>query len=226
MHQSSSKDADKIPQKSFKNESKKSKLESNQKSNHKFDRGHQLKVETSYGNPLETQNFRQMTIKPQVSTLNNKLQNLSKGKEPMKNQQTICKDSPVPTEQEFIEQLNPSSLKQDLIELKNESAASKVLNKSMIVNGSAGDKQPQPKWGNAKASQMSMQKLHEKLLKFGSNNQDSQKHLMTLLKQIIIVLSQDQRDQLASHMQAKLSCLGSSKDNESTITDQNELQAL
>ena len=51
-----------------------------------------------------------------------------------------------PEPKEVLEPLDPFALKQELIELKNESAKAKSLNKSMIVSGSPSGKQPQPKW--------------------------------------------------------------------------------
>ena len=49
---------------------------------------------------------------------------------------------------------------------------------------------------------------------------------MLLLREIFGALSQDQKDQLASHMLGKFSCLGSSKDSDSTATELNEQQSL
>lgn len=50
--------------------------------------------------------------------------------------------------------------------------------------------------------------------------------MVNFIKVMFGVLSQDKKEQIAAHMAVKFSCLGSSKDTDSTITDQNELQYI
>ena len=78
-----------------------------------------------------------------------------------------------PERREVPGQRKGDSLRNELIELKNESAA-KSLNKSMIVNGSPTGKQPQPKWPASRTkTEMDMKKLQERLLKLNGSDPDS-----------------------------------------------------
>lgn len=102
-------------QSGFKKESCKNKLDGHQKPYHKSDKKHQLHVETGQPNAVEFQKFRQIPVEnannPKMQKYNVDPRLGIKGQDYQEEQKVTVKDSPVPTEQELIEILNPSALK-------------------------------------------------------------------------------------------------------------------